>query len=100
MSLSNQATVRQQSGKSRDSNGPPLFGAIWGEMQIAPDHVKSMFFRKLGFREGSPLHAFIIRNRTYKRISTSYGFDRGIFCQDGCPVQCNNSIRSLTETPF
>src|SRR4029434_162870 len=31
---------------------------------------------------------------------TSYSFDGGIFCQDGCPVQCNNSIRSLKETPF
>src|SRR4029434_2373572 len=26
--------------------------------------------------------------------------DGGIFCQDGCPVQCNNSIRSLTKLLF
>src|SRR4029434_1020779 len=40
----------------------------------------------------------VISSGRKNHIRTSYCFDGGIFCQDGCPVQCNNSIGSLTET--
>src|SRR4029434_835813 len=69
---------------------PPLFGAKWkSPRSLSLTHVKYIFFTKqgsqcilYGFREGSPLHAFVIRNRTYMRIRTSNGFGQGIFCQD------------------
>src|SRR4029434_9718424 len=73
MSLSNHVTVRQSS-KSHASNGPALsgqFGVKWQSPQtsLIDSHVKSIFFTKqssqcilYGFREGSPLHAFVISN--------------------------------------
>src|SRR4029434_7838956 len=42
----------------------------------------------------------VISSGRKNHIRTSYSFDGGIFCQDGCPVQCNNSIRSLTKKLF
>src|SRR4029434_6115716 len=88
---------------------PPLlgrFGAKLQSPQTSPidSHVKSIFFTKqgsqcilYGFREGSPLHAFVMRNRTYKSVIRL--LSRHILSK-WLTVQCNNSIRSLKETPF
>src|SRR4029434_613604 len=71
MSLSNQVTVRQQSCKSRASNGPAppgRFGAKWKSPQTSLiDSHLNPFFHKTGlsmqgFRQGSPIHAFVISN--------------------------------------
>src|SRR4029434_7186601 len=49
-----------------------------------------------GFGEGSPHRAFVIRNC----VRTSYGFEFDQVTVKMANVQCNNSIRSLKETPF
>ena len=110
MSLSNQVTAKL-SGKSRASNGSTPSGQFRAKLKspqtsLIDSHVKSIFFTKqgsqcilYGFREGSPLHAFIISNER-KSIQGRHTASTKAYSVEMASAQCNNSIISVKETPF
>src|SRR4029434_6041248 len=111
MSLSNQVTVGQRSGKSRASNGSTPSGQFRAKLKspqtsLIDSHVKYIFFTKqgsqcilYGFREGSPLHAFVISHGRKSVLHRHIAWTKA-YSHEMPNVQCNNSILSLKETPF